>query len=50
VRVLLIAAADATDDDTVKKSAPIELGKLKGNVGDQNYAVPAGVDWRATRP
>jgi hypothetical protein len=44
VRVLLVAAADAADNDTVKNSAPIELGKLKGNVGDQNYDVPAGVD------
>lgn len=44
VRVLLIAAPDASDNDTVKNSRPIELGKLKGNVGDQNYDVPASVD------
>jgi hypothetical protein len=44
VRVLLIAARDATDDDGVERSAPIELGKLKGNLGDQNYPVPAEVD------
>lgn len=41
VRVLLVAAADATDNDTVKKAGYIELGKLKGNMGDQNYEVPA---------
>jgi hypothetical protein len=44
VRVLLIAANDAADNDTVKNSKPIELGRLKGNIGDQNYDVPANVD------
>jgi hypothetical protein len=44
VRVLLIAANDATDNDTVKGAQPIELGALKGNVGDQNYDVPESVD------
>lgn len=44
VRVLMIAAADAEDSDTVKNAKPIELGKLKGNLGDQNYDVPAAVD------
>src|SRR5262245_37882078 len=37
VRVLLIAASDATDSDGVARSEPIELGKLKGTIGDQNY-------------
>jgi hypothetical protein len=44
VRVLLVASPDATDNDTVKNAGSVELGKLKGNVGDQNYEVPAGVD------
>ncbi len=44
VRVLLVAADDAADNDTVKNGTPIELGKLKGNVGDQNYDVPDIVD------
>jgi hypothetical protein len=44
VRVLLVAAADAPDDATVKNAGSIELGKLKGNVGDQNYDIPADVD------
>lgn len=44
VRVLLIAAADASDNDSVKAAMPIELAPLKGNVGDQNYDLPAGVD------
>ncbi len=44
VRVLLIANTDAIDNDTVKNSQPVELGKLKGNIGDQNYDVPADLD------
>ncbi len=44
VRVFLVAAADATDNDTVKKAGYIELGKLKGTTGDQNYDVPADAD------
>ena len=43
VRVYLSAApsggpGDAFDDDYV------ELGELKGNIGDQNYAIPADVN------
>jgi hypothetical protein len=44
VRVYLIAAGDADDADTVKRSEPIDLGEMKGNRGDQNYDVPAGTD------
>jgi hypothetical protein len=44
VRVYLIAAPDASDDATVTQSGYLELGKLKGNEGDQNYAIPAGTD------
>ncbi|HXG94452.1 MAG TPA: DM13 domain-containing protein [Blastocatellia bacterium] len=44
VRVYLVAADDATDNDTVTRAGFIELGALKGNVGDQNYDVPAEVD------
>ncbi|HJR09208.1 MAG TPA: DM13 domain-containing protein [Pyrinomonadaceae bacterium] len=44
VVVYLVAAADATDADTVKNASPILLGSLKGNVGDQNYDVPADAD------
>ncbi|MGH7510801.1 MAG: DM13 domain-containing protein [bacterium] len=39
-----MAVPDATDDETVKKAAYVELGKLKGNQGDQNYDVPADLD------
>lgn len=44
VRVYLIAASDAADNETVKKAGFVELGKLKGNEGDQNYDIPAGLD------
>jgi len=44
VHVYLVAASDALDSETVKSAGHIELGKLKGNVGDQNYDVPSDVD------
>lgn len=44
VHIYLVAAPDASDDDTVKRAGFIDLGSLKGNQGDQNYAVPASVD------
>ncbi len=44
VRVYLVAANDAKDNDTVTNAGFIEVGTLKGNIGDQNYDLPAGVD------
>jgi hypothetical protein len=44
VRVYLVAARDAADDETVNKAGFVEVGKLKGTDGDQNYEVPAGLD------
>lgn len=44
VHVYLVAAADAKDNDTVKTAGFVELGSLKGNIGDQNYDVPANID------
>jgi len=46
VHVLLIAANDAQDNDNFLKSnvERIELGKLKGNEGDQNYDIPMSAD------
>ncbi|HEY7611390.1 MAG TPA: DM13 domain-containing protein [Gemmatimonadales bacterium] len=44
VRVYLVAAADASDNETVTNAGFIELGKLKGTEGDQNYEVPADLD------
>ena len=44
VHVYLVAAADAKDNDTVKNAGFLDLGSLKGNIGDQNYDVPGNVD------
>src|SRR5262245_4401672 len=44
VHVYLVAAADAKDDATVKQAGFIDLGSMKGNIGDQNYDVPNNVD------
>ncbi len=44
VHIYLVAAADAKDDATVKQAGFIDLGSIKGNIGDQNYDLPAGVD------
>jgi pentapeptide MXKDX repeat protein len=46
VHVILVATKDAMDDANFLKdnTERIELGKLKGNEGDQNYEVPAGTD------
>ena len=44
VQVLLVQAADAKDNSTVTRSGYVRLAALKGNVGDQNYAVPAEAD------
>lgn len=44
VHVYLVAANDATDSEMVKKAGFREIGLLKGNIGDQNYELPADVD------
>ena len=44
VHVYLVAAADAKDNDTVTKAGFIDVGSLKGNIGDQNYDLPANID------
>ena len=44
VRIYLVAAADVPDDGTFKSSGRVELGVMKGNIGDQNYEIPASVD------
>jgi Electron transfer DM13 len=44
VRVYLVAAPDAVDNETVKRAGFVELGKLKGTDGDQNYDVAADLD------
>jgi len=44
VQVLLVAATDAKDNETVTKNGFVRVAALKGNIGDQNYDLPAGVD------
>ena len=44
VRVYLVAAKDAVDNDTVTRAGFIDLGAMKGNKGDQNYEVPTNLD------
>jgi len=44
VHVYLVAAPDAKDAATVKQAGFVDLGSMKGNLGDQNYEVPRTVD------
>ena len=37
VHVYLFAADDASDTESVKKAGFVDLGSIKGNIGDQNY-------------
>jgi len=44
VHVYLVAATDAKDNEAVTKAGFVDLGSLKGNIGDQNYELPANAD------
>jgi len=44
VHVYLVAADDAKDSDSVKQAGFIDLGSIKGNIGDQNYTLRSTVD------
>ena len=44
VHVYLVAADDAKDSETVRRAGFIDLGPIKGNIGDQNYALGADQD------
>ena len=44
VHVYLVAADDAKGNDTVTQAGFIDVGSLKGNIGDQNYDLPANAD------
>ena len=44
VHVYLVAAKDASDSETVKQAGFVEVGALKGNIGDQNYELPSDLD------
>jgi len=44
VHVLLVASDDAKDSDAVKKAGYVDVAKLKGNMGSQNYELPKDLD------
>ena len=44
LHVYLVAADDVKDSEMVTKAGFIDLGSLKGNIGDQNYDLPANTD------
>ena len=44
VHIYMVAADDAKDNATVQRSGFIDLGEIKGNIGDQNYALGPDVD------
>ena len=44
VHVYMVAADDAKDVATVEKAGFIDLGVLKGNIGDQNYVLGSDLD------
>jgi hypothetical protein len=44
VHVYMVAADDAKDVATVQQAGFIDLGVLKGNIGDQNYRLGSDLD------
>ena len=44
VHVYMVAADDAKDNASVRRGGFIDLGQIKGNVGDQNYTLGQNVD------
>ena len=44
VHVYMVAAEDAKDVATVQQAGLIDLGVLKGNIGDQNYKLSGNLD------
>jgi hypothetical protein len=44
VHVYLVAADDAKDSASVERAGFIDLGSIKGNIGDQNYTLSPDVD------
>jgi len=44
VHVYMVAADDAKDADTVEKAGFVDLGVIKGNIGDQNYTLANDLD------
>jgi hypothetical protein len=44
VHVYMVAADDAKDIATVQKAGFVDLGVVKGNIGDQNYPLASDLD------
>jgi hypothetical protein len=44
VHVYLVAADDPRDSASVERAGFIDLGSIKGNIGDQNYTLSSDVD------
>ena len=44
VHVYMVAADDAKDAASVERAGFVDLGVIKGNVGDQNYVLPSDLD------
>jgi|SRR5579862_2623841 hypothetical protein len=44
VHVYMVAADDAKDAASVEKAGFVDLGVIKGNIGDQNYVLASDLD------
>jgi Electron transfer DM13 len=44
VHVYMVGADDAKDTATVEKAGFVDLGSIKGNIGDQNYTLGSDLD------
>ena len=44
VHAYMVAADDAKDVPTVEKAGFVDLGVIKGNIGDQNYTLSSDLD------
>ena len=47
LKVYLVKARDIQKSSDVTESQWVSLGRLKGNIGDQNYTLPADLDPRS---
>ena len=47
LHVLLSPATDPVSRDELQAASYVGLGKLKGNIGNQNYEIPANIDANA---